>query len=351
MIVKQQAIFALAPGSFDLQPTDPMYYTERLSYIITSNFYNLASAGFTFRQAEKMIADVNQTGLAKIDDATQSIDTNTTAIQDGLIIPESDPEHGDLAGQSWLSLADDGMSIDEDEIAETIWNAQTAALTGEIAYLKQIQTQFKDKETLLGDGKLADGLGYIKELAEEAIVLKITTYLATTLAAAGVAAGPIAFIGLAVGALVDFSLGKIFDKIIDMIKGGNLLLDAMIDEDTELIEAERSVTAYDARNAVMERHMKQIDMLLAQVAAAEKNAQEQITTGNISLDTTNLEAILKDALMRPQLDDNGSPVTDDDDNVLYEHVFDGRLEDLAYNDESFRVGDVEISTRGRYVKH
>jgi len=181
--------------------------------------------------------------------------------------------------------------------------------------------------------------------------LKITTYLATTLAAAGVAAGPIAFIGLAVGALVDFSLGKIFDKIVDMIKDGNLLLDAMVAEDTALLAAERSVTAYDARSATMERHMKQVEMLLAQVAAAEKNAQEQITTGNISLDTTNLEAILKDALMRPQLDDSGNPVTDDDDNIMYENVLDGRLEDLAYNDESFRVGDVEISTRGRYVKH
>ena len=241
--------------------------------------------------------------------------------------------------------------IDLASIPEAIWNAQTAALNGEIAYLNQIQEQFKDKETLLGDGKLADGLGYIKELAEEAIVLKITTYLATTLAAAGVAAGPIAFIGLAVGALVDFSLGKIFDKIVDMIKDGNLLLDAMVAEDTALLAAERSVTAYDARSATMERHMKQVEMLLAQVAAAEKNAQEQITTGNISLDTTNLEAILKDALMRPQLDDSGNPVTDDDDNIVYENVLDGRLEDLAYNDESFRVGDVEISTRGRYVQH
>ena len=40
------------PGTFLLNPGDPMYYTERLSYTIEKNLYQLSENDFQFRQSE-----------------------------------------------------------------------------------------------------------------------------------------------------------------------------------------------------------------------------------------------------------------------------------------------------------
>lgn len=43
-----------SPGAFDLSPGAPMYWTERLSYVLLTNFYWLHEQNFEFRQMEEI---------------------------------------------------------------------------------------------------------------------------------------------------------------------------------------------------------------------------------------------------------------------------------------------------------
>jgi len=59
----QAIVFPGEPGSFTLTDADPMYYTERLSYILTYNIWALKEAGFEFVQIEPDDVDTMQSDL------------------------------------------------------------------------------------------------------------------------------------------------------------------------------------------------------------------------------------------------------------------------------------------------
>jgi hypothetical protein len=63
--MKEISIFTLGdPGTFSLTPSDPMYYTERLSYELSKMLYLMNDEGFSLSQGEESDLDSAETALA-----------------------------------------------------------------------------------------------------------------------------------------------------------------------------------------------------------------------------------------------------------------------------------------------
>jgi len=359
MIVKQQSIYSIDPGTFVYDPENPTKYTEQLSFVISKNLHNLALAGFQFRQAEKMIADVTQTGLADNTTAVSNAGAYLNLLQQhvntGLLIPTG--EEG--AGESWLQyLLEDAATGVEGTIADALWNAQTAFIEGENTYLAQLNTQWKAAQKDIEDGKIDGAIDLLLEAGEEAIEKGVIGLLA--LAGISLTGGWAIVVGAVVSVAAGYGLTKLKEVFIDFLKESNALLEAMQAEDAAMIAAEQTPQNYDRRNEVIQRHERTIYRLLDELDRFRKRAEDTLddgdtiiiggggetggagTSGSWEEESCNITDVLKRALLRAKTAD---------ENPEYESVLDTRLEDLACEERTVRVGDVEINTKGRYVKH
>lgn len=84
-----EAVYSLGdPGSFDLNPGDPMYWTERFSYECSKNLYNLSIEGFLWRQSETSDATTAENDItAYVADFASWLDNAVSAQEGGTPVP------------------------------------------------------------------------------------------------------------------------------------------------------------------------------------------------------------------------------------------------------------------------
>lgn len=112
----ETSVYSLGdPGTFDLIAGDPMYWTERLSFELSKNLYNLSNGGYKFRQP--VAADyttLETTVNTYITSFATWADSAVDASNDGLPIPVPPtlPTLPDfLSGEVWAMLIKLGLGI------------------------------------------------------------------------------------------------------------------------------------------------------------------------------------------------------------------------------------------------
>ncbi len=152
--------------------------------------------------------------------------------------------------------------LDKDaELADLIWQGQNAKLLSENDYCDQLQKQFAAKQATI-EGTMDLLLDFVGELLET-----ITSVLVGGLILATSWGNPaLAQIG---AFLAELSVGFAFEALISLLTRGNELLMGIKEENTLLLEVEKSRENYEYRETALARHREDISMLLDQIREAE----------------------------------------------------------------------------------
>jgi len=161
-------------------------------------------------------------------------------------------------------------------IDDALWLAQSAFIEGESSYLVQLNTEWKETETLMGDGRLDNLLDFLGEILEEgvgAIVFKVLTRVGIVLTG-----GQSAVVAVVVSVAAGFGWEKLREAFSNWLKEGNKLLEAMKAENDALLLATQSMENYRLRNDIIARHGQTIVRLLDELNKIQANSEKLIET-------------------------------------------------------------------------
>lgn len=168
-----------------------------------------------------------------------------------------------------LTSGDGGSgTLEESSLSDALWEAQSTYISKESEYLAQLNAEWKETEDLMGSGKLDNLLDLLGEVIEEGIGYWVFEWLGK--AGIVLSGGKAAIVAVLVSIAAGFGWGKLREAFADWLKEGNKLLEAMIAENTALLEATKSVENYRLRNDVILRHERVLYRLLDELSKLQQ---------------------------------------------------------------------------------
>lgn len=172
-------------------------------------------------------------------------------------------------------------------IDDALWAAQTAIITGESAYLTQLNAEWIAVKDNLDSGVWRTIWTTISETFEEVLSLGVFTLLAKY--GIVLSGGAAAVVGVLVSLAAGYGLGKLEEVFAEWLDKGNALLVAMKAENTAMLAAEQTGQNYQHRNDVISRHERMIARLLDELDQMRQGAETMLYTSGGGSTTTEEE--------------------------------------------------------------
>lgn len=161
-------------------------------------------------------------------------------------------------------------------IDDALWQAQTAIIIGESAYLDQVNKEWIEVKDNLDGGTWRTKFQIIGEFLEEGIGAGVVWLLAK--ANIVLSGGPASVVGVLASLVASWGLGKLEEVFAEWLDKGNALLVAMKAENTAMLAVEQNGQNYEHRNDVINRHERMIARLLDELDQTRQSAEGMLMT-------------------------------------------------------------------------